>query len=166
MKFVLARFKRKHIFANGTLPDEQLVCDSVSQFARHMKWRWHFQGSERSSPMWKSGVRTPPPPPTTVFQNSAVCAFLAKLEADVLSATRRSLRIATENRHVWTKSVPSDCMEFEVDVISGVHGDAQRQGAWVHFGFCAICPFISPIHSLQNPVMLRLTLIFGLREQC
>ncbi len=66
VKFVLARFNRNRIFANGTLPDEQLVCDSVSNFARRMKWRWHSQGSERSGPMWKFGFRTPPH--TTVLQ--------------------------------------------------------------------------------------------------
>ena len=98
VKFVLARFNRKHIFANGTLPDEQLVCDSASQFARRMKWRWHFQGSECSGPLWKFGVRTPP---YNGVADSAVCAFLAQLEAEVLTATRRSLRIAKENRHVW-----------------------------------------------------------------
>ena len=57
--------------------------------------------------------------------DSAVCAFLAKLEAEVLTATRRSLRIAKENRHVWKKSVPSDFLEFEVDVLSSVYGVAQ-----------------------------------------
>jgi hypothetical protein len=103
VKFVLARFNRKHIFANGTLPDEQLVCDSVSQFARRMKWRWHFQGSEWSGPLWKFGVRTPP---YNGVADSAVCAFLAKLEAEVLTATRRSLRIAKENRHVWKNQYP------------------------------------------------------------
>ena len=88
VKFALARFNRKHIFANGTLPDEQLVCDYVSQFARRMKWRWHIQGSECSGPLWKFGVRTPP---YNGVADSAVCAFLAKLEAEVLTATLMKL---------------------------------------------------------------------------
>jgi hypothetical protein len=32
VKFVLSRFNRKHVFANGTLLDEQAVCRDVAQF--------------------------------------------------------------------------------------------------------------------------------------
>lgn len=42
VRFVLARFNRKHIFSAGGLPCEQEVARCVNELVQNTKWLWNF----------------------------------------------------------------------------------------------------------------------------
>ena len=103
VRFVLARFNRKHIFSSGRLPCEQEVARCVNGFVQKMKWRWNIQGEERPKPIWKSSM---PTPRFDGIADSALCAFLVQLERRVSIAVRRSIRASKLVVESWKNQFP------------------------------------------------------------